>query len=160
MEPTDPLDAGFPAPPSEELELEHVTPEPEPPEVRLGELMTGGLAPAILAIVERGVRRRPVAARALRAEIELSIEEGYPPVRIVFGDRRVLVEDGPGIAPDLRIRGALPDLIGLMTAPLLGGVPMPINARGRAAVGIVAQRRVRVEGQIGLMRRLLDVIRI
>jgi hypothetical protein len=79
---------------------------------------------------------------------------------IVFGDRRVLVEDGPGVAPDLRIRGALPDLIGLMVAPLLGGVPMPINARGRAALGIVAQRRVRVEGQIGLMRRLLTVIRI
>jgi hypothetical protein len=160
MKPPDPLPAGYPPPLTEEPEREHASAGSEPPEVRLGELMTGGLAPAILAIVERGVRRRPVPARALRAEIELSIEEGYPPVRIVFGDRRVLVEDGPGIAPDLRIRGALPDLIGLMVAPLLGGVPMPINARGRAAVGMVALRRVRVEGRIGLMRRLLAVIRI
>jgi hypothetical protein len=33
---------------------------PAAPEVRLGALAAGGLAPAIMAIVERGVSRRPV----------------------------------------------------------------------------------------------------
>lgn len=135
-------------------------PNAEPPEVRLGEMMDGGLAPAILGIVERGVRRRPAAARALRLEVELVIEDGYPPVRIVFGEEGVLVEDGPCHAPDLRIAGALPDLISLMVAPLMGGVPNPMNARGRAALQMVASRRVRIEGRIALMRRLLGVIRI
>jgi hypothetical protein len=130
------------------------------PAVRLGALVPGGLAPAIMAIVERGVRRRPALAGALRAEVELAIEEGYPPVRIVFGERVVLVEDGPGVAPDLRVEGSLPDLISLMVAPLFGGVPSPINARGRAALGMVAQGRVRIEGRLGLVRRLLAVIRI
>lgn len=113
-----------------------------------------------MAIVERGVRRRPALAHALRAEVELAMEEDYPPVRIVFGDRSVLVEDGAGTKPDLRIEGSLPDLIHLMVSPMVGGVPAPINARGRAAVGMVARRRVRVEGRIGLMRRFLTVLRI
>jgi hypothetical protein len=133
---------------------------PRPPQVRLGKLIEGGLAPAIMAIVERGVRRRPALAKGVRAEIQLDFEEGYPPVRVVFGDRLVLVEDGPGVAPDLRVEGTLPDLITLMVTPLLGGLPNPINARGRAALGMVAVGRVRVEGRLGLMRRLISVIRI
>jgi hypothetical protein len=137
----------------------HAT-EPAALPVRLGKLEPGGLAPAIMAIVDRGVRRRPALARALNAEIELALEEGYPPVRIVFGDRLVLVEDGPAHAPDLRVEGSIADLIALMVAPLLRGVPSPINARGRAALGIVAGRRVRIAGRIGLMRRVLGVIKV
>lgn len=133
---------------------------PDPPEVRLGELMEGGLAPAILGIVDRGVRRRPEPARALRAEVELNIEDGYPPVRVVFGDEDVLVEDGACQAPDLRIHGALPDLIRLMVAPAVAGLPNPMDSRGRAAIQLVASRRVRVEGRLGLMRRVLTVIRV
>lgn len=62
-------------------------------------------------------------------------------MRIVFGDRLVLVEDGNAVAPDLRLRGSLPVVISLMVAPLLGGVPSPMNARGRAALGKVALGR-------------------
>jgi hypothetical protein len=128
--------------------------------VNLGSLLPGGLAPAILAIVERGVRRRPVPARALRAEVELTMNEGYPPVRIVFAEGAVLVEDGPAVEPDLRISGALPDLIALIASPAIGGVPVPFSARGRAALGTVALGRVRVEGRMALVRRLLSVIRV
>jgi hypothetical protein len=81
-------------------------------------------------------------------------------VRIAFGEKRVLVEDGAASAPDLRIYGTLPDLVRLMIAPLVGGVPNPIAARGRAALGLVALRRVRVEGRLGLMRQFLALIRL
>jgi len=130
------------------------------PEVRLGSLAEGGLAPAIMAIVERGVARRPERARALGIEVELRMEESYPPVRIAFGEDLVLVEDGPGSAPALRISGALADLVALLVTPLWGGVPNPIDARGRAALGMFASRRVRVEGRMGLMRSFLGVIRL
>lgn len=130
------------------------------PHVEIGRLERGGLAPAILAIVDRGVRRRPSLAQDIEAEVQLEFEEGYPPVRVVFGQRSVLVEDGPAVAPDLRVKGALPDLISLMVTPLLGGLPNPINARGRAALGMVALRRVRFEGRLGLVRRLIRVIRV
>jgi hypothetical protein len=132
----------------------------ERPNVELGETAEGGVAPAIMAIVDRGARYRPELANALRAEIELNIEERYPPVRIVFDDDRVLVEDGSAEAPDLRITGSLPDLASLMVAPLVRGLPNPIAARGRAALGLVAMRRVRVEGPVGLMRQFLGVIQI
>ncbi len=122
--------------------------------------MEGGLAPAIMAIVDRGVQRRPDLAEGLRAEIELTIEEPYPPVRIVFGEQGVVVEDGAAAAPDLRVVGTLPDLVSLMVAPLVGGLPNPIAARGRAALGMVALRRVRVEGRLALLRRFLGVISI
>jgi hypothetical protein len=128
--------------------------------VRLGALADGGLAPAIMAIVERGVSRRPAQARALAVEVELRMEENYPPVRIVFGEDVVLVEDGPGQAPALRISGALSDLVALLVTPLVGGVPNPIDARGRAALGLFATRRVRIEGGIGLMRSFLGVVKL
>ena len=126
----------------------------------LGNLAPGGLAPAIMAIVERGVQRRPAHARSLRAEVELTMDEGYPPVRIVFGEQLVLIEDAEAVEPDLRIMGSLPDLISLMVAPLVAGLPVPISARGRAAFGIVVGRRVRVEGRLRLMRHLLILIRV
>jgi hypothetical protein len=129
-----------------------------PPTVRLGELAAGGLAPAIMAIVERGVNRRPDQARALDIEVELRMEEGYPPVRIVFEPGVVLVEDGPAQSPALQISGALPDLVALLVTPLVGGVPSPMNARGRAALGMFASGRVRIRGGLGLMRSFLGVI--
>ncbi len=133
---------------------------PPKPHVRLGLIEEGGLAPAIMAIVERGVRRRPALASGIAAEIQIKLDEGYPPVRIVFGDRLVLVEDGPAVAPDLRVEGALGDLISLMVTPLVGGLPNPINARGRAALGMVAFGRLRIRGRLGLLRRLIRVIRV
>jgi hypothetical protein len=131
---------------------------PEPPTVELGTLLQGGLAPAIFAIVERGVTGRPHLAAALRAEVELNLGDTYPNVRVLFGDPIVLVEDGPAAAPDLRISGELPDLVSLMVAPLIGGVPNPIDRRGRAALQMVAQGRIRVEGKLALLRRFLGVI--
>jgi hypothetical protein len=128
--------------------------------VRLGILAVGGIAPAVAAIVDRGVHRRPALAAGLSAEIELKIDGPYPPVRIVFGERLVLVEDGPAVAPDLRAQGSLTDLVSLMVAPLLRGIPSPVHSRGRAALGKVMLGRVRVEGRLGLMRRLLAIIRI
>jgi hypothetical protein len=130
------------------------------PQVELGLLAEGGVAPAIMAIVDRGARCRPDLANSLRAEIELNIDEPYPPVRIVFGEDRVLVEDGSATQPDLRVTGTLPDLVSLMVASLVGGVPNPIAARGRAAIGLVALRRLRVEGRLTLMREFLAVIQI
>jgi hypothetical protein len=122
--------------------------------------MEGGVAPAIMAIVDRGVKQRPALSNDLRAEIELDMGKRYPPVRIVFGEEAVLVEDAPGEEPDLRVSGQLPDLVSLMVAPLVGGLPNPIDRRGRAALGMVALRRVRVQGKFALLRRFLGVIAV
>jgi hypothetical protein len=132
----------------------------KPPAVSLGELREGGLAPALLAIVERGVHHRPAVAHGFRAEIVLCFEDRYPPVRITFGERGVVVQDGPAPAPDLTITGSLSDQVSLMVAPLMKGVPSPIRGRGRAALGLVAQGRIKVEGKLALMRKFLTIIRV
>lgn len=131
-----------------------------PPQVRLGALAEGGLAPAILAIVERGVGQHPALAAGIQAEVQLDFDEGYPSVRVMFAERYVLVEDGPAAGPDLRVSGALPDLVSLMITPHLSGLPNPIAARGRAAFGMVVFRRVRIQGRLRLLRRLLRVIAV
>jgi hypothetical protein len=128
--------------------------------VRLGEFSEGSLAPVIFAIVERGVMRRPELAAELRAEVELATGQEFPPVRVVFASSEVVVEDGPAEGPDLRVDGSLADLISLLVAPLMGGLPSPVRARGRAALGMVVFRRVRIQGKIGLMRRILAVVRV
>jgi hypothetical protein len=130
------------------------------PEVRLGDLQQGGLAPAVMAILDRGVRRRPDLARSLNIEVELSFQEHHPPVRIMFGAMGVLVEDGPASSPALRIDGQLGDHIALMVAPVVGGLPSLFDARGRAALGMVVSRRVRIRGNLGLLRRFLGVIHV
>ena len=113
-----------------------------------------------MAIVDRGVKQRPALSNDLRAEIELDMGKRYPPVRIVFSGEAVLVEDAPGEKPDLRVSGQLPDLVSLMVAPLVGGLPNPIDRRGRTALGMVALRRVRVQGKLALLRRFLGVIAV
>jgi hypothetical protein len=120
----------------------------------------GGVAPAIMAIVDRGVSQRPHLAGGMDAEIELDMGTRYPRVRIVFESGAVLVEDAEAEQPDLKISGQLPDLVSLMVMPLVRGVPNPIDRRGRAALGLVALRRVRVEGKLGLLRRFLGVIQL
>ena len=99
--------------------------------VRLGVLVDGGLAPAILAVVERGIQHRPALARSLEAEVELDMEEGETPVRIVFARDHVLVEDGPAAAPDLRIAGTMSDLASLMVAPLVAAINKTFMATKR-----------------------------
>jgi hypothetical protein len=130
------------------------------PEVRLGTLKQDGLAPAVMAIIDRGVRRHPDLARSLTIEVELAFQDQHPPVRIKFGHRDVLVEDGPASAPDLRVDGRLGDHIALMVAPVVAGLPSVFDARGRAALGMVVSRRVRIQGNVGLLRRFLGVIHV
>jgi hypothetical protein len=130
------------------------------PEVRLGALEQGGLAPAVMAIIDRGVRRHPDLARSLAIEVELAFQDQHPPVRIRFRPDDVLVEDGPATAPDLRVDGQLGDHIALMVAPVVGGLPSVFDPRGRAALGKVVSGRVRIRGNLGLLRRFLGVIHV
>jgi hypothetical protein len=130
-----------------------------PPHVKLGELQNLSLAPALAAIIDRGVQRRPSVAARLSAEIELKVEGPYPPVRIVFSPQGVLVEDGHATDPQLKVEGSLTDIISLMVTPTFGGVPSPVRSKGARAIGKVAFGQVRVEGRIGLMRRLLALLR-
>jgi hypothetical protein len=130
------------------------------PRVRLGALAAESIAPGIYALVARGAEQRPELARGMRGEIVLRFDEGYAPVRLVFADGDVLVEDGESEAPDCEVCAPLPDLIALTVAPTVAGVPSPLATRGRAALGSLATGRVQVSGSRMLGRKLLALLRV
>jgi hypothetical protein len=134
-----------------------------PPHVRLGHVAPNGIAPSVLALVERGAHRRPAQAREMRGKVEIRFEEDYAPVRLSFGSREILVEDASadgGFAPDLVVRGSLPEVVQLAAAPQLGGLPKLTDRRGRRAIVGVARGRVKFEGSQRLGRRLLRLLQI
>lgn len=134
------------------------------PTVRLGRMVENGVAPSILGLIERGIAREPELAARMRGRVVFRFTEDFAPVRISFRPRSVLIEDGDSRRPDLVIAGRLPDIVHFATVPTLGGrlhgVPDPRRARGRRALGRLARRRVRVEGDNRLARRLLRLLAV
>lgn len=130
------------------------------PPVRLGARDPDGIAPAVFAMVERGVHKRPTLARRLHGEVELRFSEEIRPVRIAFEGERVLVEDGAPAAPALVVAGRLPDIVTLIAAPQVRGVPNPAKAGGRAAIARLARRHVTITGEPGLGRSLLQLLQV
>jgi hypothetical protein len=132
------------------------------PKVKLGHVAPNGISASMFGLIERGAARRPKLARSLRGTVEIRFAEDYAPVRVAFEDEVVLVEDGNGRrqAVDLLIQGSLPDIVQLAAAPLFAGLPKPTDPRGRAALGRLAGRKVRIEGSPLLARRLLKLLEI
>jgi hypothetical protein len=130
------------------------------PAVRLGALRENGIAAGLLALVERGVERRPALAVGARGTVELRFAEGFEPVRVEFAEDSVLVEDGGGAPPDVVVSGTLPDVLHLITVRQVGGVPHPLDRRGRRALRHLASGRVAIVGSRALGRRFLQLIQI
>jgi len=117
----------------------------------------------MFGLIEHGAQRRPGEARSLRGRIELRFTEDYAPIRIDFEPGGILVEDAgddEDWSPDVVIRGSLPDVVQVASAPLAGGIPKLTDRRGRAALARVAGRRVRIEGSTRLARRLLQLLQL
>jgi hypothetical protein len=135
-----------------------------PPKVTLGGVTRNGISPSLYGLIERGARKRPLAARALRGTVEIHFEEDFAAVRVEFGDGGIVVGDAQAMAgdepPDLVITGSLPDIVQVSSAPQVAGLPKPTDARGRAALLRVANRRVRMEGDRRLARRLLKLMEL
>jgi hypothetical protein len=108
------------------------------------------------------VQRRPQLARELRGCVEIRFRERFAPVRLSFEERGVTVADAEraGARADLVIKGSLPDIVQLASAPLSGGVPKVTNRRGRAALMRLMDRRVTLEGDRKLARRLMKLLEL
>jgi hypothetical protein len=134
------------------------------PGVKLGYVDPNGISPSMYVLIERGAGKRQKIVRSMRGTVEIRFKEKFTAVRVDFSDDGILVEDAhegeERERPDLVISGSLPDVVQLAAAPLVGGVPKPTNARGRAAIARVAGRRVKIEGSPMLARRLLKLLEI
>jgi hypothetical protein len=68
------------------------------------------------------------------------------------------VEDGDFHKPDVAITGSLPDIIHFVATPQVRGIPNPARLKGLVAIGRVARRRVRIEGDPALAREVLRLL--
>jgi hypothetical protein len=135
-----------------------------PPRVTLGHVADNGISPSLYGLVEHGARKRPALARDLRGVVEIRFNERFAPVRLAFSKDGILVEDAGGQSanqePDLVISGSLPDIVQSASAPLAGGIPKLTDARGRAALKRMANRRVKLRGSTRLAQRLLRLLEL
>lgn len=119
------------------------------PSVKLGRQAPKGIAAAIYGLVDRGLAKRPRVAKVIRGTVEFRFEEDLATVRITFGDGEVLVEDVERARKaDLVIRGSLPDVVQLTSAPIARSVARAIGGR------------VKIEGSPLLARRVLKLLEI
>jgi hypothetical protein len=120
-----------------------------------------GISPSIFGLVELGAQRRPELARELRGTVEIRFRERFAPVRLTFEEGAISVEDAKRSGPaDLVIKGSLPDIVQLSSAPLTGGLPKLTTRRGRAALTRIMNRRVTLEGDRKLARSLLKLLEL
>lgn len=135
-------------------------PATQAPAIRLGRTLRGGIAPSIYALVERGVLKRPQQAAAVRGRVQLHFREAHPPVSMVFEGAEIEVFDGEIEEPELIVTADLADVVLLTTAPLRMGMPSPVNARGRAVLQKMARGQIRLRGDLGVARAMLELMRI
>jgi ubiquinone biosynthesis protein UbiJ len=112
----------------------------------------------MVALVERGVGLRPALVREARGVVELCFPDADP-LRVAFTADEVVVSDGGDGQPDVVITGRLPDVLRLLGAPTVVGLPNPIARDGRAALARIADGRVRITGDRALARRLLAILK-
>lgn len=126
--------------------------------------MPDGISPSILGLVERGIGRDPALISRMRGRVVFRFTEGYSPLRVTFRPKSVVIEDGDLRKPDVIVTGALPDIVHMATVPMLRGrlegIPDPREARGREALARLARKRVTVQGDRLLARRLLRLLAV
>jgi hypothetical protein len=116
--------------------------------VRFVDADPNGLADLVGRLIEANLEAEPERRRLLRAGvIELSASDAQMQATIGLSTDGVTVSNGPaGPRPHLRVVADAYDLVQLAGAPLRFGFPDAFDAQGRAVLGRIARRHVRVSG--------------
>jgi hypothetical protein len=106
-----------------------------------------GLASMVADLIEQNLARDPARRALLRKSVAV-LEAPDADVTVFLRIERDGVRVGDGDVPDahLRIRSDSGRLLDLTTAPLRGGLPDPLRPEGRAIVGGLLRRRIRIRG--------------
>ena len=117
-----------------------------------------GLASMVADLLEQNLARDPARTALLRRSVAV-LDAPDADVTVYLRIERGGVRVGDGDVPDahLRIRSDSRRLLDLTTAPLRGGLPDPLRPEGRAIVGDLLRRRIRIRG---LLRHPLRLVRL
>ncbi|MFB3738008.1 MAG: hypothetical protein ACE14W_03465 [Candidatus Velamenicoccus archaeovorus] len=126
-----------------------------------------GLASMVGGLIEANLARHPDRARLLRpAVVDLSALDAGVSVSLAIETDRVVVAPTAGAngRPHVHVLANASDLLLLASAPLRLGLPDPLSTRGRAVLGGLVRRRIRIRGllrhpgTLGRLSRLLSVV--
>lgn len=117
-----------------------------------------GLASMVADLIEQNLARDPARMALLRKSVAV-LDAPDADVTVFLRIERDGVRVGDGDVPDahLRIRSDSGRLLDLTTAPLRAGLPDPLRPEGRAIVGDLLRRRIRIRG---LLRHPLRLVRL
>ena len=117
-----------------------------------------GLASMVADLIEQNLARDPTRTGLLRRSVAV-LDALDADVTVFLRIERDGVRVGDGDVPDahLRIRSDSGRLLDLTTAPLRAGLPDPLRPEGRAIVGDLVRRRIRIRG---LFRHPLRLVRL
>jgi hypothetical protein len=106
-----------------------------------------GLASMVADLIEQNLARDPTRRALLRPSVAV-LHAPDADVTVYLRIERGGVRVGDGDVPDahLRIRSDSGRLLDLTTAPLRAGLPDPLQPEGRAIVGDLVRRRIRIRG--------------
>ena len=104
-----------------------------------------GLASLVARLVESNLARDPSRRRLLRdAVVVLEASDAATAVTVDIRDGHVSVRDGADPHPDVRVRATGMQLLELAGAPLRWGLPDPAAPQGRAVLGAIVRRDIRI----------------
>ena len=117
-----------------------------------------GLASMVAELIEQNLARVPARRALLRPSVVvLDAPDADVTVFLRIGPGEVRVGDGDVPDADLRVRADSGRLLDLTTAPLRFGLPDLLRPEGRAIVGDLLTRRLRIGG---LARHPLQLARL
>jgi len=126
-----------------------------------------GIAELIGRLLEENLAAHPDRVALLRpAVVEIRATDAGVAARVELAPGRVLVRgagDAPGERRDVEIAASSADLLEVAAAPLLGGLPDPRRREGRAVLGAIATRRIRISGlvtRLGIVRRFARLLSV
>jgi hypothetical protein len=117
-----------------------------------------GLASMVADLIEQNLARDPTRTALLRSSVTV-LDALDADVTVFLRIERDGIRVGDGDVPDahLRIRSDSERLLDLTTVPLRAGLPDPLRPEGRAIVGDLLRRRIRIRG---LLRHPLRLARL
>lgn len=123
-----------------------------------------GLAVMIGTLIEQNLERDPSRRRLLRPSVAcLSASDAEVSVTIRTSPGRVQISDGMADDAQVTITSDSGRLLDMTAAPLRFGLPDAFDPLGRAALGNVLSRRVRIRGMVRhprLVARLASLLSV
>jgi hypothetical protein len=114
-----------------------------------------GLASMVGGLIEQNLERDPTRLRLLRSSsATITVPDAGVAITVRTGPGEVEVRDGADPGTQLAITADSDRLLALTSAPLRFGLPDVLDPRGRAVLGDLLSRRVRIRGLLTHPRRL------